>query len=398
MIKFNFSTQSAIGGRKENQDSEASLMTKYGFLSVVCDGMGGTAGGKIASMMAVDIILREVSISLENTPSQVLVRAIQKANQEIFRKSRQQPELRGMGTTVTAIILGIEKATVAHVGDSRVYLLRDGQIAFRTNDHSKVFELVKRGILNEEQARLSEESNIILRALGIAPEVDVEVNDDIPFLKNDLFMLCTDGICGALPEEVLMKMLKKGKDVKQLAIEISSQIDALGRNQGGGHDNLTLALIQPLINSKLEIKMNKKTKITLGILSCLVALLSVFLAKQYYSNEKQVRTLEQKIGSLKEKIAGLDSCLNAQHQRTGGVVSPNSQTPTTTPQSSPTPPSPKAKPIAKTGTSTSKNKASTAGNEQTSGAVPAESNTQPNQNNEPSLPEDNGKKKNNEEP
>lgn len=274
-MKYNYAFKSAIGGRKENQDSAGSMLTRFGIASVVCDGMGGAAGGKIASSMAVDIILHELNNARHTDPGVALRSAITKANYEIYRRGRQQQELWGMGTTAIAVVINTDKAVVAHVGDSRAYQLRDGEKVFRTDDHSKVFELVKRGILTEEQARLSEESNVIQRALGIAPDVDVEVNDNIPFWKGDLFMLCTDGVCGAVPEEDLLQMLTKSQDVKKLSQKVIEQIDLAGNLQGGGHDNLTVSFVQPLINSKLKVRLDMKTRIIMNILSAWVALLTV---------------------------------------------------------------------------------------------------------------------------
>lgn len=307
MIKYKFSPKSAIGGRKENQDSEGSLLTKFGFLCVVCDGMGGAAGGKTASKMAVTIILNEVANSAIETPAQALVVAIKKANHEIYHRSRQQPDLKGMGTTATALLLNEEKATIAHVGDSRVYQLRDGEKVFRTFDHSKVFEMVRRGILTEEQARLSEESNIIQRALGIAVDVDVEINDNIPFLKNDLFMLCTDGVCGALPENELLQLLKKEKDINKLAEKVIHEIDTLGYRQGGEHDNLTVSLVQPLSNSKLEVIIDMKTKMIIYGLSSAVALLAVVSGYLFFSGNTTTDTskLENEIATLKQDTTQL---------------------------------------------------------------------------------------------
>ncbi len=305
--QFRTIPKSVRGGRKENQDSEGSQMTKLGFLCVVCDGMGGAAGGKTASTMAVNIILQEVANSTTLNPAQALLSAIKRANHEIFSLSRQQPDLRGMGTTVTAILINDDKATVAHAGDSRVYLLRDGVKVFRTNDHSKVFELVKRGILTEEQARLSEESNVIQRALGIAPDIEVEINDNIPFLKNDIFMLCTDGVCGAISEEALLQLLKKDKDIRTLAEKVITEIDSVGNRQGGGHDNLTVSFVQPLINSKLTVKIDMKTKLIIYSLSVTVILLACFASYLYFfgSSKADTSKLETEITTLKNDTTRL---------------------------------------------------------------------------------------------
>jgi serine/threonine protein phosphatase PrpC len=331
MIKYNYAPKTAIGGRKENQDTEGSCVTKFGFLSIVCDGMGGAAGGKTASTMAVNIIMQEVLNSQSNMPAQALMMAIKKANQEIYHRGRQQTELRGMGTTATALIINEEKVTIAHAGDSRVYQLRDGEKVFRTNDHSKVFELVKRGILSEEQARLSEESNIIQRALGIAPEIEVEINDNIPFLKGDIFMLCTDGVCGALPEEDLLQLLKKEKDIKQLSDRVVRQIDLLGNQHGGGHDNLTLALIKPLSNSKLEVIIDMKTKTTIYSLAAMVALLALFVGYLLFfdKSKSQIAELEVEVRTLKDSLQKISNKVIQKQPDTSGLATiPKSKTKT----------------------------------------------------------------------
>lgn len=312
MIKYNYAPKTAIGGRKENQDTEGSCMTKFGFLSIVCDGMGGAAGGKTASTMAVNIIMQEVLNSQSNMPAQALMMAIKKANQEIYHRGRQQTELRGMGTTAAALIINEEKVTIVHAGDSRVYQLRDGKKVFRTNDHSKVFELVKRSILSEEQARLSEESNIIQRALGIASDIEVEINDNIPFLKGDLFMLCTDGVCGALPEHDLLQLLKKEKDIKQLSEKVIREIDLLGNRHGGGHDNLTLALIKPLSNSKFDVIIDMKTKITIYSLAAMVALLALTIGYLLFNDNSkiQIAQLQADVKTLKDSLQRFSTSSN----------------------------------------------------------------------------------------
>jgi serine/threonine protein phosphatase PrpC len=279
MADFNYKIAEGIGGRKEQQDFAGASETKFGLLVVVCDGMGGAKGGATASRMAVNAIMHTVLNASSNSPASVLLEAFQRANAEIFRHSRMDENCRGMGTTGTAILLQKEKATVAHVGDSRIYQLRNPELfakgmqkIFRTNDHSKVFELVKRGIMNEEQARVSDESNVILRALGLRPEVEVEIKDNLPYLKGDRFLLCTDGICGAVPEITLLTLLYQNTDVNNTVNKLVSTIDKIGYNSGGGHDNMTAALIECKNNSILKPQINMNTKITIASLAVLLAL------------------------------------------------------------------------------------------------------------------------------
>ena len=165
---------SRVGGRSENQDSAGVKDTTLGFLVVVCDGMGGMQGGSIASQLAVQKILDTVaSADKQGNPSMTLIKAIRNANMAIIEEGNENPELHGMGTTVTALLLTPHSVITAYVGDSRIYQLRGGKKIFRTFDHSMVFEMVKKKVISEEQARLSAQSNVILRALGINPDTPV---------------------------------------------------------------------------------------------------------------------------------------------------------------------------------------------------------------------------------
>ena len=145
---------------------------------------------------------------------------------------------------------------MAHIGDSRVYQLRHHRKVFRTFDHSLVFELVKKKILTEEQARLSEQSNIITRALGLNSEIEIETTER-PFKKGDKFMLCTDGIHGSMPEKELIALATRNEDLGKVVGGIASLVDEKGRKDGGGHDNLTIVMIESQMKSNLKEKLFK---------------------------------------------------------------------------------------------------------------------------------------------
>ena len=243
-MKTNLYIQSKTGGRLENQDFYSSIQTQYGELIVVCDGMGGHNGGLHAAETAVQIILEEVSKSENPKPVNALHAAISKANTSIWEESRANANLKGMGTTVVALLISPEKAISCHVGDSRIYQLRKGKILHRTFDHSHVFEMVKAGLISEEQARLSEKSNIITRALGIQSTVDTEITDNLSYQKGDRFLLCTDGIWGVVPENELVEMVSQKSDIKTVVTQLVDKIDGIGFASGGRHDNLTAALIE----------------------------------------------------------------------------------------------------------------------------------------------------------
>jgi len=244
MVKCEIASASQIGGRTENQDCYKYTYTSLGLLAVICDGMGGANGGKIAAELAVSKIFEEVPASPKANPKEVIKEAILKANDAIFRESRNKPGLFGMGTTVTALLINENYAICFHVGDSRIYQFRKGNILFRTFDHSKVFEKVSIGILTEEEARVSPESIIITRALGTRPNVEVTVSDEITYNKGDRFLLCTDGIWGVVLETELTQMVSLEKPIEEVVKHLITYIDQLGIEEGGMHDNLTAILIE----------------------------------------------------------------------------------------------------------------------------------------------------------
>ena len=262
--------ESRIGGRPENQDSYGFKETKLGFLLTVCDGMGGGPGGKTASTIAVTEIIAGVEESNEDEEvSNILIKAVRRANMAILEAGNQTPPLQGMGSTATVLLLSEKSAYIAYVGDSRVYQIRGGKKAFRTFDHSMVFELVKQKVITEEQARLSAQSNVITRALGMKPDLEVDVLER-SYDKGDRFVLCSDGIHGSMPEKELLKLIaNRRSSLGAVVDDIATYVDNLGRSNGGNHDNLTLAIIETKINSKLKEKMSRLAKNLILALSIL---------------------------------------------------------------------------------------------------------------------------------
>ncbi len=242
--------QSNIGGRIENQDFYDSAQTKFGELIIVCDGMGGHNGGLHAAERAVQIIIEEVTKSYDTNPTKTLQRAILNANEAIWQESSTNASLKGMGSTVVALLITPERAICCHVGDSRIYQLRKGKILHRTSDHSLVFELVRQGKMTEEQARLSDKSNVITRSLGIRASVNVEITDNLSYKTGDRFLLCTDGIWSMIPENQLIRMISEEGDVESIITNLIYRINTIGIAHGGKHENLTAALLEMEKNSK----------------------------------------------------------------------------------------------------------------------------------------------------
>ena len=261
---------SRIGGRKENQDSAGLKETKIGYLVVVCDGMGGMQGGSVASQLAVQTILETVaSADKQANPSMTLIKAIRNANMAIIEEGQKNPGLHGMGTTVTALLLTPRSALTAYVGDSRIYQLRKGKKIFRTFDHSMVFEMVKEKVISEEQARLSAQSNVILKALGILPDIEVEIVER-PYQKGDRFVLCTDGFWGAMPEDEFVRHLSEDNPINKVLDSTANIVESIGRNGGNEYDNLTAAILEMNSDSILKEKMNRTAKIIIVVLAMLL--------------------------------------------------------------------------------------------------------------------------------
>ena len=267
---------SRIGGRKENQDSAGFRETELGSLIVVCDGMGGMQGGSVASQLAVQTILETVALADKKTnPKTVLIQAIKNANAAIIEHGQNNPNLRGMGTTATVLLLTPYSALTAYVGDSRIYQLRNGKKIFRTFDHSMVFEMVKKRIISEEQARLSAQSNVILKALGVNADVEVEIAER-PYKKGDRFVLCSDGFWGAMPEEEFVRHLVESNPIDKILESTANVVESIGRNSGQEFDNLTAAILEMSSNSILKEKMNRTAKIIILILTVLLLISLIF--------------------------------------------------------------------------------------------------------------------------
>ncbi len=260
------------GGRVENQDTCATSDTALGLLVLVCDGMGGGPSGKLASTLAARAIITTVA-ACEGTEDRVeiLRNAVLNANYSIFQAMETDPSLKGMGTTVTALLINEWSAVVAHVGDSRVYQLRGGKKIFRTFDHSMVFELVRQGSLSEEQARLSANSNIITRALGHSTDLMVDVVE-LPYEKGDRFMLCTDGIWGMFPEKEIVKIAAKTASLPGAVESLVIKVDEEGMATGAHHDNLTVAMVEVNKKSLKKETMSKKSKIIFTVLAAVCVL------------------------------------------------------------------------------------------------------------------------------
>jgi len=223
--------------RSANQDAFGEFEDGAGTWQVlfVADGMGGHRGGEVASQLAVDCVGEHFANS-ETAPAERLRSALESANARIHEKSQAQSELAGMGTTGVGLVLtGESVGWIAHVGDSRAYRLRGGELEPLTSDHSVVGELVRRGQLTPDEARVHPQSNEILRALGTHHEVDVELRS-VDVEPGDQFLLCSDGLWGELSDPEIAEALRSAPP----GLSASKLVELA--NDAGGSDNITLQI------------------------------------------------------------------------------------------------------------------------------------------------------------
>lgn len=227
--------------RENNQDA-----LEYGTLSdvvqyaVVCDGMGGANGGNIASKIAVEVIGSRIRDGYRDNPNPgspelMLTSAMATANAGVFDRAQKEPELNGMGTTVVAVITCGHTAYISHVGDSRLYLYRDGNLSQVTRDHSVVQELIESGQITEEEARSHPRKNYITRAIGVVSEEYGEY-DELELMTGDRLLLCTDGLTNEVANADVCRYLA-------LPAEEAAQALIRAALDHGGKDNITVALM-----------------------------------------------------------------------------------------------------------------------------------------------------------
>jgi serine/threonine protein phosphatase PrpC len=220
---------------RQRRDNEDNAFVRAP-LFVVADGMGGAQAGEVASKLAVEEFQEDLGD--QGSAEERLIDRIRAANRRIYELSRTQHEHAGMGTTLTAAYLDDDHLAVAHVGDSRAYIFRDGQLTRLTQDHSLVEELVRQGKLTEEQAAEHPQRSIITRALGIEDDVDVDTWT-YPVRADDVVLLCSDGLTSMIGEEQIIRILGEEPELQHAAAAL---IEAA--NHAGGRDNITVILFR----------------------------------------------------------------------------------------------------------------------------------------------------------
>ena len=225
--------------RTVNQDYVFSCLEPVGNLPnlfIVADGMGGHQAGDFASSYSVKKILESISLSLQKNPHKIFADAIRYANRELIEKAKANPELRGMGTTVVLLTIVGEKAYVANVGDSRLYLMED-TLTQITVDHSLVQEMIKIGELTKESARIHPDKNIITRAVAAGRDINADFFE-FSLTEKSILLMCSDGLSNMVEDEQLAILLKSAKTPEKVGKKL---IDTA--NQNGGKDNIAVIVI-----------------------------------------------------------------------------------------------------------------------------------------------------------
>jgi protein phosphatase len=238
-------------GRVRNHNEDAVLVDARLGLVILADGMGGYNAGEVASQLAISVASQEVARAFSALPPHekvlggtvharfALEEAVARANSAIFEAAQTKPQYNGMGTTIVAVVFYDNSMTVVHVGDSRLYRLRDGVMSQMTRDHSLLQDQLDSGMLSAEEARRSANRNLVTKALGVEPAVEPGVSD-FETRSGDVYLLCSDGLNDMLEDDEIARELGDG----------SGPLDAMaarliqGANDHGGKDNVSVILVR----------------------------------------------------------------------------------------------------------------------------------------------------------
>ena len=210
-----------------------------GTLTIVADGMGGHASGEVASQMAVELISEYYYADTSRPVTESLKAAIEVANLRIFEASASDEKYFGMGTTLVALVVVDDTAVSAHVGDSRLYRMRESGLEMLTTDHSQVMEMVRHGIISIEEARTHDDKNVILRAVGTQDHVEVEVSEPFVVEQGDTLLLCSDGLSDMVDDTIIESIMRSEPD-----IHVQGELLIAAAKENGGHDNITVGIVR----------------------------------------------------------------------------------------------------------------------------------------------------------
>jgi serine/threonine protein phosphatase PrpC len=250
-LRLDVGSRTDVGRVRENNEDSYRVIEPLQ-LFIVSDGMGGEAHGEIASALAVETVAEDCQASLDDPQAPPaaetrpgvsartnrLANALHLANRRIYESALQHPEQRGMGATIVAAWANGPLLSIAHVGDSRIYLLRGGELQQLTADHSLVAEQVRTGLISKQQAEVSELQNVLTRALGPHAEVPIDAAEH-PLQPGDAIVLCTDGLTRMVSDEEIASVVATHpapQDVADRLVELA--------NENGGTDNITVIVVR----------------------------------------------------------------------------------------------------------------------------------------------------------
>ncbi len=238
-MKLRWAAQTDVGRRRKGNEDCYALAPDLG-LFLVADGMGGHAAGQVASEIAAQASVNALRTLVDASASltEKLRIAVAAANREIIEETVRKPELSGMGTTLVGLLAVPDRIGLAHVGDSRGYLVRDGQIRQLTHDHSLVAELVRREEISETAARGHPHRHVLTRALGVRRTVEADFAELGPAI-GDTFVLCSDGLTGHVQDDEIAETVAGEPDLEAAAARLVATA-----NNRGGEDNITVVLIR----------------------------------------------------------------------------------------------------------------------------------------------------------
>jgi protein phosphatase len=233
-------------GRARSNNEDAVRIDEGLALAVLADGMGGYNAGEVASAMAVDCVREDVARWLAQPSSgrdeeeirRALMASASHANRAVFSASQSRPEFAGMGTTLVTALFNDDRVWVGHIGDSRAYRLRGGKLEQLSRDHSLLQEQIDAGLLTPEEAVYSMNRNLVTRAVGVEPEVELEVVGH-ELRSGDIVLLCSDGLSDMLPDAAIAQVMRASDSLEGMA-----QALIAAANAAGGRDNISVVLVR----------------------------------------------------------------------------------------------------------------------------------------------------------
>lgn len=303
--------------RKENEDYYGAFNVQDLEIFIVSDGMGGYKGGLAASHIVVDTVREyfEKNYNKNGNIIQFIKSSLEQADLRVKQKADEDIELKNMGATVVLLIIRDDKAYIAHIGDSRAYIIRGKKINKITKDHSLVQQMVDGGIITEEQAKNHPKRNIITHSLGHGGKSDVEIQEPLQLFKDDILILCTDGLTGHVEDFEIQNIALENEPITA----VHKLIDLA--NERGGKDNITIQLVKILNGKRKPLDEKIKKKIMhyflysiFGLASVAFFIIASLLAGIFDQNgnvKKISNTDTDSIANTKNNFLKEDSLLNS---------------------------------------------------------------------------------------